>query len=172
MNKTITIQNKGKGKLYVYQSDRYIDNNLVKAGAASNLGLNVEYFNVTRKSSGTSGTRIGDDILINVKVNNPSALEVNDLALNLKMPAGWELINPRLYETETNKNSGNYHYQDYKDDRVYTFFSLRPGGNQTYTFKAKAAFTGDFYMPAVSCEHMYKGTTFARTDTKRVTVAK
>ena len=172
MNKTITIQNKGKGKLYVYQSDRYIDNNLVKAGAASNLGLNVEYLNVTRKSSGTSGTRIGDDILINVKVNNPSALEVNDLALNLKMPAGWELINPRLYETETNKNSGNYHYQDYKDDRVYTFFSLRPGGNQTYTFKAKAAFTGDFYMPAVSCEHMYKGTTFARTDTKRVTVAK
>ncbi|MFZ1748952.1 MAG: hypothetical protein WAU01_02120, partial [Saprospiraceae bacterium] len=63
-------------------------------------------------------------------------------------------------------------YQDYKDDRVYTFFNLQAGGSDVYTFRVKAAFTGDFYLPAVSCEHMYKGTVFSRTDTGRVSVKK
>ncbi|MBC7885153.1 MAG: hypothetical protein H7X99_06740 [Saprospiraceae bacterium] len=171
-DKAITIQNKGKGKLYVYQTDRFIDNNLVKDGASSNLGISVDYYNATRKKSGMAGIKLGDDIIISVKISNPSALEVSDLALNLKMPAGWELINPRLYETETSKNTGNYIYQDYKDDRVYTFFNLRAGGSETYSFKSKAAFTGDFYMPALSCEHMYKGTVYARTKTQRVAIGK
>ena len=171
-DKPITIQNKGKGKLYVYQTDRYIDDNLNKESASSNLGIKVDYYNATKKQAGIAGMRLGDDIIINVTVSNPSALEVSDLALNLKMPAGWELINPRLYETESNKNKNNFVYQDFKDDRVYTFFNLRAGGNESYSFKAKAAFTGDFYMPAVSCEHMYKGTVYARTDSKRVGVGK
>ncbi len=171
-DKNITIHNKGKSKIYVYHSDRYIDNNLAKAGAASNLGIYVEYFNATRKQAGTAGIILGDDVLISVRVNNPSALQISDLALNLKMPAGWELINPRLYETEVTKNKGNYTYQDYKDDRVYTFFNIRAGGSETYTFKAKAAFTGDFFMPSVSCEHMYNGDVYARTGTGRVGVGK
>lgn len=172
LGKPINIQNKGKGKLYVYQTDRYIDNNLSKAAESSNLGLKVDYYNATKKQSGISGVSIGDDIIINVTVSNPSAIEISDLALNLKMPAGWELINPRLYETSKSKSGEYFNYQDFKDDRVYTFFSLRPGSNQNYSFKAKAAFTGDFYMPSVSCEHMYKGTIYARTDTKRTGVGK
>ncbi|MBP9197804.1 MAG: hypothetical protein KBF35_09075, partial [Saprospiraceae bacterium] len=171
-DKPVTIQNKGKGKLFVYQTDRYIDNSLAKDAASSNLGIKVDYYNATKKQAGIAGIRLGDDIIINISVNNPSALEVSDLALNLKMPAGWELINPRLYETESNKSKNNFVYQDFKDDRVYTFLNLRAGGNESYSFKAKAAFTGDFYMPAVSCEHMYKGTVYARTDTKRVVVGK
>lgn len=171
-DKPVTIQNKGKGKLFVYQTDRYIDNSLVKDATSSNLGIKVDYYNATKKQAGTTGIRLGDDIIINITVSNPSALEISDLALNLKMPAGWELINPRLYETEINKSKNNFVYQDFKDDRVYTFLNLRAGGNESYSFKAKAAFTGDFYMPAVSCEHMYKGTVFAITDTKRVVVGK
>lgn len=170
LGKPITIQNKGKGSVYVFQTDRYIDNNLSKSGEANNLGIKVDYYNATRKQSGISGVRMGDDIVINISVSNPSAVELNDLALNLKMPAGWELINPRLYETTNDSKEERFIYQDFKDDRVYTFFHLRQGGNQHYSFRAKAAFNGDFFMPAVSCEHMYKGTIYARTDTKRTVV--
>lgn len=170
--KPLTIQNKGKGRIYVYQMSRFIDNNLTKEGAASNLSINTEYYNATSKQSGSSGAKTGDDIIITIKVNNPAAIAINDLALNLKMPAGWELINPRMYETETVKNKGNFTYQDFKDDRVYTFFGLRPGATEVFTFKAKAAFSGDFYMPAVSCEHMYNGDIYARSSTGRVSVVK
>jgi uncharacterized protein YfaS (alpha-2-macroglobulin family) len=170
--KPVTIQNKGKGRIYVYQMSRFIDNNLTKEGAASNLSINTDYYNATSKQSGSSGAKTGDDIIITIKVNNPVAIAINDLALNLKMPAGWELINPRMYETETVKNKGNFTYQDFKDDRVYTFFGLRPGATEVFTFKAKAAFSGDFYMPAVSCEHMYNGDIYARSSTGRVSVLK
>ncbi len=102
-DKSISIQNKGKGKLYVYQTDRFIDNNLNKDAASSNLGITVDYYNNTRKQSGIAGIQLGDDISVTIRVNNPSALAVSDLALNLKMPAGWELINPRIYETKVAK---------------------------------------------------------------------
>jgi uncharacterized protein YfaS (alpha-2-macroglobulin family) len=171
-DKPITIQNTGKGSIYVYQSDRYIDNNIVKTASANNLNLTVEYYNSTANQSGLSNIKIGDDILIHVKVKNPSALDINDLALNLKMPAGWELINPRLYQTEVTKSGSQFTYQDFKDDRVYTFFKLGAGQAKSFSFKAKAAFTGDFFMPAVSCEHMYKGSMYARTGTGRVVVSK
>jgi alpha-2-macroglobulin len=171
-DKTISIQNKGKGKLYVYQTNRFIDNNLNKDAAASNLGITVDYYNITMKQSGIAGIRLGDDISVTIRVKNPSALGVNDLALNLKMPAGWELINPRIYETTVAKSNENYTYQDFRDDRVYTFFNLNAGGTETFSFKTKAAFSGDFYLPAVSCEHMYKGTVYARNATRRVSITK
>lgn len=171
-DKSISIQNKGKGKLYVYQIDRFIDNNLNKDAAASNLGITVDYYNNTRKQSGIAGIQLGDDISVTIRVKNPSALAVSDLALNLKMPAGWELINPRIYETKVTNSNENYTYQDFRDDRVYTFFNLDAGSTESFSFKTKAAFSGDFYMPAVSCEHMYKGTVYARNATRRVSIAK
>lgn len=170
--KPITIQNKGKGRIYIYQMSRFIDNTLVKEAKSSNLNITTEYYNATSKTSGSSGARTGDDMIITVRVNNPAATTLNDLALNVKMPAGWELINPRMYETETSKNKGNFIYQDFKDDRVYTFFHLRPGGTEVFSFKAKAAFSGDFFMPAISCEHMYNGDIYARSSTGRVNVVK
>lgn len=171
-DKIVSIQNKGKGKLYVYQTNRYIDNNLKKDAASSNLGISVNYYNVTKKQAGLAGIQLGDDISVTISVNNPSALAANDLALNLKMPAGWELINPRIYETVVAKSNTNITYQDFRDDRVYTFFDLNAGAKETFSFKTKAAFSGDFYMPAVSCEHMYKGTVYARNATARVNVSK
>ena len=54
----------------------------------------------------------------------------------------------------------------------YAFFGLRPGGTEVFNFKAKAAFSGDFFMPAVSCEHMYNGDIYARMGTGRVSVVK
>ena len=170
--KSITIQNKGKGNIFVYQTERFIDNNVVKPAAASNLGIKVDYYNSTKKQAGISSMKLGDDVVINITVSNPSALEVNDLALNLNMPSGWELLNPRLYETSTSNDTQQFDYQDFRDDRVYTFFGLKPGGRQTFTFKAKAGFTGDFYLPSVSCENMYDGNMYAKTATGRVNISK
>ena len=55
--------------------------------------------------------------------------------------------NPRLYGTETNQDK--FDYQDFKDDRVYTFFNLSANKNLSFTFKAKVAFSGNFFLPAV-----------------------
>lgn len=171
-DKKITVRNTGKGKLYLYQTDRYIDNNLAKKASAENLGVAIDYYNLTRKKQGLTGIMLGDDIQIHVRVTNPTALEVENLALNVKMPSGWELINPRIYETNISDMTEKYTYQDFKDDRVYTFFGLAAGEGKSFTFRAKAAFTGDFFHPSISCEHMYKGSVNARTATDRMVVSK
>ncbi|HMT52258.1 MAG TPA: hypothetical protein PKC06_03315, partial [Saprospiraceae bacterium] len=172
MGKNLVIQNKGKGPIYIYNTQRYIDNNINKTSQANNLSLRSEFYNATQKQSANKGIRLGDDIIVRISVNNPSSLKVSNLALNLKMPSGWELINPRMYETSVSDPNENFTYQDFKDDRVYTFFDLKAGGLQVFTFKAKAAFIGDFYMPAVTCEHMYDGNIYARTETGRIKIEK
>jgi uncharacterized protein YfaS (alpha-2-macroglobulin family) len=92
------------------------------------------------------------------------------MALNTVMPSGLELLNPRLYETERNPVREEFLYQDFKDDRAYTFFILEPGKTKTFYFKAKAAFTGDFYMPVTRCENMYKGNIFASSASGRLII--
>lgn len=168
--KTITINNSGKGKLFVYQIDRYIDDQLIKPEVSNQLKIQTEYYNASQRKKGLDKLKLGDDVVINVTVMNILPVAVQDLALNVKMPAGWELKNPRLYETEDQSLPGNVVYQDFKDDRVYTFFKLSSGASQNFVFKAKASFTGNFFMPAISCEHMYNGNINARTSSQRVLV--
>ena len=46
-------------------------------------------------------------------------------------------------------------YQDFRDDRVYSFFDLGAGQSVTITTGLTATYPGRFYLPAVSCEAMY-----------------
>jgi alpha-2-macroglobulin len=167
--KNITIENKGKSKIYVNRIERFISTELVQLPKANILKMSTSYFNSTKRTSGTTNVTMGDDIEIKVNVSNTTGLSIEDLALNLKMPAGWELINPRIYATSATGNE-NYIYQDYRDDRVYTFFEIPAGKSITYTFKAKAVFSGDFFLPATTCEHMYKGDIYASSGSGRIVI--
>ncbi len=169
-NKIIKITNQGDGQLYIYQNTRFIDNVTEKAENAEGLQLAVEYFNATNNTAGLDGIRLGDDIVISVTVANQLPIDQTHLALNYKVPSGWELINPRLYETNSQTNTNGIQYQDYRDDRVYTFLELKAGGRKTIRFKAKATFSGDFYMPAISFQHMYQADVSAATATGRVRI--
>jgi uncharacterized protein YfaS (alpha-2-macroglobulin family) len=165
--KTITVKNTGNTDIYVFQNDRFIPSELQVTAENKELEIRTDY--KTSKGSSAINARLGDDINIIVTIKNPSALPLDNLALNVKMPSGWELINPRLYETSS--EGGKYTYQDYRDDRVYTYFTLGSGESIVVRLRAKAAFKGDFYMPIVSCEHMYNGDIFARTASGRVVVS-
>ncbi len=167
---TIKIENTGKSTIYVHLTERYIDDGLFAKASFSELNMDVSYFNKTTGSSDITNVKAGDDLLINVSIKNLSPIRRTDMVLNLKMPSGFELLNPRLYATEKTIKNPNYNYQDFKDDRVYTFFDLVGQGTQTYTFKAKAAYKGDFYWPSISCENMYKGDIYAKTEAKRVKI--
>jgi len=61
---------------------------------------------------------------------------------------------------------------DIRDDRVYLYFSL--GYNQSKTFKINlnATFSGDFYMPAISCYAMYDNEIRVVVPGKRTKVVK
>lgn len=171
-NKDITIKNEGKGPMYINRQNRYIDNNIQIAAKSKNLNLKVSYYNESNGTAGLENVSIGDNVVVTVTVENLSIVDANNLALNLKMPSGWELLNPRLYKTDQmdTKNS-NLVYQDYRDDRVYTFFYLNAGRKTSFNFRIKAAYSGDFYLPETLCEDMYFGGAFtAKTASGRTIV--
>jgi uncharacterized protein YfaS (alpha-2-macroglobulin family) len=53
-------------------------------------------------------------------------------------------------------------YQDFRDDRVYSYFHLRPHKSQKVVISLNAAYVGKYYLPTISCEAMYDNTVSAR----------
>ena len=169
-NKKVDIKNTGKTNLYINHYTRFIKDEINLPAENKGIKLVLDYYNLTQKRAGLENMQLGDDIKIVARVINQSALEVPNMALNLVMPSCFELINPRLYQTQDIIRQSSYIYQDYRDDRVYTFFTLPAGASVTYEWKAKASFTGDFYFPRTVCENMYNGNIFAGTASSRVRV--
>ena len=169
--KKLLLENMGDAPIHVLQLTRYVPDDLEKNASSSKLSIQVNMDGqVLSDDSRTIQVKRGEEVLIYVRVSNASLRDFKDLALNLKMPAGLELLNPRLFKTVTMKPSSPSIHQDYRDDRVYTFLNLTKSEAKEYYFVAKAAFSGEFTLPSVRCEHMYKGDVYAETASGRLTV--
>ncbi|MBP7506151.1 MAG: hypothetical protein KA780_11960, partial [Prolixibacteraceae bacterium] len=64
-----------------------------------------------------------------------------------------------------------FDYQDFRDDRVYTYFSVGSGESKTFRFALNATYEGRFLMPALVCEGMYDHQVFARHPGQWITVS-
>lgn len=137
--------------------------------ASNGLKLSVSYWDGKGNQLDPAKIEQGKDFAAYVTIENPSKYDYYNLALEQIFPAGWEITNTRL---DGNGISADVDFQDFRDDRVYSFFRL---GNQK-SIKVKvlltAAYMGKFYMPSVTCEAMYDHTINARTGGKWVEVVK
>jgi Bacterial Alpha-2-macroglobulin MG10 domain len=61
-------------------------------------------------------------------------------------------------------------YQDFRDDRVHTFFNLKPGESKRYRFFLHAAYLGEFHLPTSLVEAMYDAAIQSRTESGKVVV--
>ncbi len=100
---------------------------------------------------------LGSDLEVSITVRNTSSsLDYEQLALTWLAPGGWEIFNPRLAETGGGREiGGDYDYQDIRDDRVYTYFTLSRKGSKEFTFRVNKAYAGRFFQPTISVEAMY-----------------
>jgi hypothetical protein len=96
----------------------------------------------------------GTEFVAEVTIGNTAPyLHYEDMALNQIFPSGWEIHNSRLFGTKGYSNPSRY--QDFRDDRVLTYYSLLPGKSQTFTVLLNATYKGRFYLPAIYSEAMY-----------------
>lgn len=126
----------------------------------NNLNLSVKY----ELGDGTNinPARISQDVdfICSITVYNPGIRgELRELALTQIFPSGWEIQNAR-FEGSQQETSG-FEYQDIRDDRVLTYFSLLPNQSKTFRVKLTATYAGRFYMPGAYCEAMYDNTVSA-----------
>lgn len=169
MGQQATVKNIGESNLFVVKNERAISKDLYPTPQNNNINLDVRYTDLNGNPISITDMKQGQEIMITTMIKNTDINDYQSLAMSLKMPSGWELQNPRLLGTATLKND-TYQYQDYRDDKVYTYFGVEKGKSKTFRFRAIANLKGDFYMPAVKVEHMYMGSVNASTDARRVNI--
>ena len=97
----------------------------------------------------------GTDFIIEVKVTNTSMVtDYTNLALSIVLPSGWE------YKRDTWDYAS---YQDFRDDRICSYFNLHSNRYIIIKIRATATYNGRFYLPATTCEAMYNPSVYAST---------
>ena len=159
---TLVVENRGETALY----PRLILSGLPPVGketAASNgLVLTVEYQTTGGVALDPARLDQGTDFKTIVTVTSTGERgDYEQLALSHVVPSGWEIHNERMGPGGRRPPAG-IHYQDIRDDRVYTYFDLKAGETKSVELLANASYLGRFYLPPVGVEAMYDATINAR----------
>ncbi len=159
----VAVENSGNNLLYL----RMVRTGTPMAGqeraAASGLAMTVEYQRTDGTPIDPQSITQGTDLVAVLRITHPGTVAAyQQLALTQVFPSGWEIRNARLEGSESGQRSSAFTYQDVRDDRVMTYFDLRPGHTHTYRVMLNAAYTGRYYLPGAHCEAMYDHTVNAR----------
>lgn len=123
--------------------------------SSSNLYFETEIIDSKGISINPESVTLGDKLFAKVKVKSLETIE--NVAINIQIPSGLEIINPRLYKTDNQKFANidyNPDYEDYRDDRVLTYLTTN-NGQTTFFIPLIATTKGTFIYPASYIEAMY-----------------
>jgi alpha-2-macroglobulin len=169
---TMQVVNNSDAPLYVNLTIK----GTPKAGDATkqekNLAMKIEYTDLTGKAIDQQMLQQGTDFMMIVRVTNNSYRAVDNIALAQMVPSGWEIRNTRLFEADFGVKESTYDYRDFRDDRLYTYFSIKAGETKTFVALLNAAYRGDYQQPAVWCEAMYDDGFYSRIPGGNVKVVK
>jgi len=158
-NFDIQLQNKGTSALYIQVSLSGIPMISNEQEESKNLNITTRFTDLSGALIDPNSIKQGTDFKVRVSIKHPGTLnKYENLALTQIFPSGWEIRNLRMdSESGENDNSSNdaYDYQDIRDDRVLTYFSLGKNKAKTFTVVLHAAYKGKYYLPSTYCAAMY-----------------
>ncbi len=168
----LMLENLTQSMLFV----RIVQEGIPEAGSesasANKLTMNVKFMDLDGKSLDPSRIEQGTDFVCEIQVTHRSFENYfNELALTQIFPSGWEIINSRMFASEFGDNSWS-DYQDIRDDRILTYFSLSKGKTHTYRVMLNASYAGKYYLPAFNVEAMYDKSIHARNKGQWVEVVR
>jgi uncharacterized protein YfaS (alpha-2-macroglobulin family) len=109
----------------------------------------------------------GDLVVVRTQVRS-TAGRLENVALQVLLPAGFEIENPRLSTSETlpwiNDATLQPDFFDFRDDQALIFFGLPDTRSRTAYVLIRAVSPGDFRLPPVQVEAMYEPEIRATTD--------
>ncbi|RME08517.1 MAG: alpha-2-macroglobulin [Bacteroidetes bacterium] len=131
---------------------------------ARQLRIDVRYTTVNGRELEPYSLPQGTDFIAEVMVTHPGSIvrNFNELALEQLFPAGWEILNARMFQTAEFSDTSTPEYVDVRDDRVYTYFDLRRNERKVFRVRLNAAYVGRYYLPPTTCSAMYDNNIFAR----------
>jgi uncharacterized protein YfaS (alpha-2-macroglobulin family) len=166
---TVSVNNTSGRPLYGAIVVRGVPEAGQETAVSSGLSIQVEYRTTSGTAINVAQLPQGTDFVATVSVTNQTRLNLENIALEHIVPSGWEIHNPRM-EVAAQATPADIDYQDIRDDRIYTYFSLRAGETKTLSSLFNAAYLGRYYLPTVSVRAMYDESKQARTTGRWVSV--
>lgn len=147
---TSSVRNDGEGPLYA----SVVSVAPADGKARSNgLTLGVKYLDAAGAAVNPRSLKQGDSFRAVITVKSAqTVLDLENMALSMRIPSGWEIVNERL--TGGAAADTDIDYLDIRDDRQDWFFTLKAGESKTFTAQLRAAYEGSYVLPAIVCENM------------------
>lgn len=150
------LKNTGKARIYVRFIYRGQPEPGAEQAASNDLNIQVAFKNMDGSTLAPEKLQQGKDFLAEVKITHPGTRPIpyQGLALSQIFPSGWEIINTRMSDFGGGTQS-SFDYQDFRDDRVNTFFTLTENQTKVFRVQLNAAYPGRYYLPGTACAAMY-----------------
>jgi uncharacterized protein YfaS (alpha-2-macroglobulin family) len=157
--RTLAVTNDGESTLYVNIYRRGMPPAGGEPESANDLSIEVNYRDLKMNQLDIGSVSQGLDIVVDIRVRNMTQRALDNLVLTHLVAAGYQIKNPRF--TGESGTAADVDYQDIRDDRVYTYFSLAPGRDKTFLITLNASYRGRYYQPGPVVEAMYEAAVHA-----------
>jgi uncharacterized protein YfaS (alpha-2-macroglobulin family) len=110
---------------------------------------------------------LGDLVFVQIDIENTSTVYTQNIALVDRLPAGFEIENPRLGRTTKpdwvkDDDQWAVDFMNIRDDRIEAFGGLAPKQSRQIVYTARVVTAGKFTIPPVEAGAMYDPTLWAR----------
>lgn len=119
---------------------------------------------------------LGALIYVELEITNTTGERVQNIAVVDRLPAGWEIENPRLGRSGTvdwvaKEALWTPDYVNVRDDRMEAFGSLQAHETKRLVYAVRAVTAGSFTLPSAEAEAMYDSSIWARESAGTVQVS-
>ena len=134
---------------------------------ANGASISVTYTDLDGKPVDITSLKQGTEVYAEFVARKKDGIDSNSMALTFAVPSGWEIWNDRIHNES--KAQGKL---DIRDDRVCWYFRLNSIEKKSLKVRLRAAYEGEFIMPATVLEDMYRADCRVSTASSRVKVTK
>lgn len=160
LNSEIKLIPEGEGKTYFYWNVEGVKTTSEFENKDSNLKVRRRYFDYRSGQEITNNNfRQGDLIVCKFELTGV-ARDIENIVVTDLLPAGFEIENPRLMETQRLTNDSNnkllpVEYLDIRDDRLLLFTSLRNQNYGEFKYLIRVINRGEFHLAPITADAMY-----------------
>jgi uncharacterized repeat protein (TIGR01451 family) len=164
----LSVDKQGEGKLFLILGSEGIPTTGEAKIGGDGLKLSRRYLRPDGSTlDPSSDVKLGDVVFAAIEISNTSGDPIENIALVDRLPAGWEIENPRLGRgTTASFIDGNEiwaaQYMNIRDDRLEVFGPLKANETRSIFYAARAVVSGNFTIPPLEAEAMYDPRIWAR----------
>ncbi len=174
---TLEVARKGEGKLWLILVSEGVRADETAPYGGSGLVLERRWLDAAGNeiagaesdaANALSGISLGDLVYVELTLRNTSGERMHNIALVDRIPAGWEVENPRLGRSDAtpewvdSDRLWQADHLDLRDDRVEVFGELDKAEVRQVVYAVRAVTAGRFQLPTADAEAMYDPRNWAR----------